>query len=106
MRLGWLEIVAIIVAVILILIVTRIVRGVRTISSTNESSNKISGEQITDRPQKRTQRLRIIGIIAILIGIISLLAGVSLFKWIYWSFLLAFLAVAIGFVMVLISRKR
>ncbi len=106
MRLGWLEIAIIIIAVILVILVTRIIRVGRTINNKRQTSTEMSAEQITGKPRKMTQRLRAIGIIIIISGIISLLAGVSLFKWVYWSFLWAFVAIAIGFVMVLMSRKR
>ena len=106
MRLGWLEIVIIIIAVILIFVVTRIVRVTRTINTTGETSTEMSTEHITSKPRKMTQRLRAIGISIIIIGIISLLAGVSLFKWVYWSFLGAFIAISIGLLMVLMSRRR
>ena len=106
MRLGWLEIVIIIIAIILILVVTRIVRVGRDITNTGGTSTKMSLEQTTGKPRKMTQRLRATGIIIIIIGIISLLAGVSFFKWAYWSFLWAFITIAIGFMMVFLSRKR
>ena len=54
MRLGWLEIVIIIIAVILILAVTRIVRAGRTINNTGETSTEMSVEQTTGKPTKMT----------------------------------------------------
>ena len=106
MRLGLLEIVIILIIIILILVVTRIVRVGRNITNTSKTSTEMSLEQTTGKPGGTTRRLRAMGITFIIVGIISLLAGVGLFKGIYWSLLWAFIAVAVGLIMIFISGKR
>ena len=105
MRLGPLEIGLIILVVLLILVVTRMVRA----GHHADQENKISGgiqEGKANEKAGRGRRLRILGIISILVGIILLSAGISLFKWVFWSYLWSFIVMAIGFVIIFISRKR
>jgi Ca2+/Na+ antiporter len=106
MRLGLLEIVIILIIITLFLVVTRIVRAGRNITNTDKTSPEMSPGQTTGKPGEMTQRLRAMGIIFIIVGILSLLAGIGLFKGIYWSLLWAFLAVAVGLIMIFISGKR
>ena len=105
MRLGPLEIGLIILVVLLILVVTRMVRT----GHHADQENKISGRIQEGKANEKTgrgRRLRILGIISILVGIILLSAGISLFKWVFWSYLWSFIVMAIGFVIIFISRKR
>ena len=106
MRPGLLEIAIILIVITLILVVTRIVRAERHTADKDDTSEEISVGQGTERSGKALQRLRAAGIIFLIIGLISLLAGVSLFKWVYWSFLWSFIAITIGFVMVIMSKKK
>ena len=107
MRLGLLEIVAIIIVVILILIVTRIIRARHNpTNNKDKTSNEVDTIPIRRQSGKARQRLRAAGIILIITGIISLLAGISLFRWIYWSYLWSFIAISVGFTMIVISRSK
>ena len=107
MRPGLLEIVAIIIVAILILVVTRITRARHnTTNNKSKTSTEIDAIPIARQPRKVRQRLRATGIILIITGIISLLAGISLFRWVYWSYLWSFIAISIGFTMILISRSN
>jgi len=106
MRLSLPEIVIILVVIILILIVTRIVRFRSNSTNEDRTSSYAPQGQVAVKQAKVFQRLRAIGLIFVVIGIVSLLAGISLFKWVYWSYLWAFIAIAIGFIMVLMSRNR
>ena len=106
MRLGLLEIVIILIVIILILVVTRIIRAGRQTTDKSNTPSEMLIEWGAKRPGKMLQRLRVLGIVSLIIGIISLLAGMSLFKWVYWSFLWSFIAIAIGFTMVLMSKKK
>ncbi len=104
MRLGLPEIVIILIIIILILVVTRIGRVRPNSTNENQASSDTPVEQVIEKRRKLLQRLRIPGIIFFIIGVSSLLIGISLFNWVYWSYLWALIAVAIGFVMVLMSR--
>ena len=106
MRPGLSEIIIILIVIILILVVTRIIRVGRNSTDKSKTSDEIPFEQVAKRSSKVLQRLRVTGIIFLIIGIISLLAGISVFKWLYWSYLWAFIAIAIGFAMVFVSRKN
>jgi len=106
MRPGLLEIIIILIVIALILIVTRIIRVRRNSTDKSKTSDKMPTEQVAGKSKKVFQRLKATGIIFLVIGIISLLAGISVFKWLYWSYLWAFIAIAIGFAMVFVSRKH
>ena len=106
MRLGVQEIATIIIVVVLVLVVVRIVGAGRKITKKGKTSGETPNEQVARGSGKVVQRLRAAGIIFIIIGIISLLAGMSMFKWVYWSYLWSFVAFGIGFAMVFISRKK
>ena len=106
MRPGLLEIIIILIVIVLVLVVTRIVRAGRNSNDKSKTSDEMPIEQVAGKSKKVLQRLRATGIIFLFIGIISLLAGISMFKWLYWSYLWAFIAIAIGFAMVFVSRKK
>ena len=106
MRFGLLEIIIILIVIVLVLVVTRIVRVRRNSTDKSKTSDEMPIEQVARKSKKVFQRLRATGIIFLFIGIISLLAGISVFKWLYWSYLWAFIAIAIGFAMVFVSRKK
>ena len=106
MRPGLSEIIIILIVIILILVVTRIVRVGRNSTDKSKTSDEIPIEQVAKRSSKVLQRLRVTGIIFLIIGIISLLAGISVFKWLYWSYLWVFIVIAIGLAMVFVSRKN
>ena len=106
MRLGLPEIAIVIVVVILILVVTRIVKARRSTTDKGKTSGEMPIEEVAKGSGKALQRLRALGIVFLIIGIISLLAGMSLFKWVYWSFLWSFIAMAIAFTMLFISKRK
>ncbi len=106
MRPGLLEIIIILIVIILVLVVTRIARTGRNRNDKSKASDKIPTKQVAGKSKRILQRLRATGIVFLVIGIISLLAGISVFKWLYWSYLWAFIAVAVGVVMVFMSRKK
>jgi len=106
MRLGPLEVSLIITVILLILVVTRIIRASPDGAEKNKARVQIPGGEFKGRVGVVRHRLKIAGIVFIFVGIVLLLAGLSLFKWVLWSYLLSFIAIAIGFMAVFISRKR
>lgn len=107
MRPGPLEIVLIIVAVIVVVVVARIVRSNRATARKNGAPPGDLPEATAPgnpgRPRRLLQRTGWAGII---IGILILLAAVSMFRWAFRSYLWAVIIIAVGAVIVFLSRKR
>ena len=106
MRLGLPEIIIIIVVVVVIVVVARIFKAGRSTNDKSKESGETPIEQVAKRPGKALQRLRVWGIVFVIIGVISLLGGMSMFKWAYWSYLWSFIAVAAGLTMLFVSKKK
>ena len=107
MRPGPLEIVIIIVVILLIAVVMRIIRvGQDTAEKSKKPSVEIPKRQVEERAGKVRHHLKLVGTVFILIGIVLLLSGIRLFQWVFWSYLLAFINITIGFGVVFLSRKR
>jgi hypothetical protein len=107
MRPDPLEIGIILVVVLLVAVIMRIVRFSRdTTAKGEESSVEIRKQKIDGRRGKGRRYLGLIGTAFILIGLFLLLSGINLFKWVLWSYLWSFIIVSIGFMMVLVSRKK
>ena len=51
-------------------------------------------------------RLKMAGIALVVLGIIALLLSVSLLKWIFWCNVLALIIVAIGLLIMFMTRHR
>ena len=99
MRLGFLEIGIIVVLVLLIFGITRMMRPGQNVPKREKQEGEKTGEV-------RHPRLRLSGIILIIVGIIILLVSVSLVKWIFWGGLWALIIVAIGLLVIIIARHR
>lgn len=95
MRFGLLEIGIIIAVVLVIFIATRMVRL---------GQSETPAEDGKREDNRKAGRLRITGIAFILIGIVALLVSVSLLKWILWGNLWAFIIIAIGLLIIYLSR--
>jgi len=103
MRLGPLEIVFIIVIIIAAAVITRIIRTGRGAARQNEESSVKPLERKTKRPRNFFRRT---GIAFVLTGIVVFLAGISMFRWALQSYMWSFIIIAIGFVILFLSRKR
>jgi len=107
MRPGLLEIVIIIVAIIAIVVITRIIRtGRGTARQKEESSVDIPGKPVQVKKSRTRSFLTRVGMALILAGGILLFAGITMFRWAFQSYWWAFIFVAIGLVLVFLSRKR
>jgi hypothetical protein len=89
MKIGPFEIVIIIVVLLVGLLVVRMAgaaRNIRNDSKVKASSIQNQGKnskKVSTRPTRRYVGLAGIGLI--IIGILLLLSGISLFKWVMWS---------------------
>ena len=107
MRLGLLEIVIIIVAIIAIVIVTRIIRTSRgTVRQNKESSVDIPGKPVQVKKSRTRSFLTRVGVALIVAGGILLFAGITMFRWAFQSYWWAFIFVAIGLVLIFLSRRK
>ena len=99
MRLGPQEVIVIIVIIIAAAVLTRIIRTSRL----SNQGNKDASEKKTNKPRSF---LRKSGFAFIGVGIILLLAGISMFKWALQSYMWSFMLIVIGLVIVLLFRKK
>ena len=107
MRLGPLEIVFIIVIIIAAVIIARIARRGRG----NSTEHDEPSVDITGRPRQRnTNRFqgffKRTGIGLVVAGIILLIAGIGMFQWAFQSYMWSFVIIAIGFILVLLTRGK
>ena len=110
MRIGPLEIVLILIVVMLVLLAVRVVRGdrpapVKDAGKGTKSSLEIPERQVEESTGKG-YGLQRTGIVFVLIAILLVLSAMNLFKWVMMSFTWAFIALAVGFAILFVSRKR
>jgi len=103
MRFGWLEIVLIIFVTIAVAIIARIVRPNRVPGGQNEKSARRIKAAANTRTSTFFNR---IGIVLIIAGGIALIAAASFFRLVLQSYLWAFLAIAVGVILLRFSRKN
>jgi len=54
----------------------------------------------------RRSRTQILGIVAIIIGVVILISTASMIKWVFWGPIGAFVIIAIGIVTIFMVRRR
>jgi len=106
MRLGILELGVVIAIILIIFLVARAIRGSR--SSPTKDDKSVAG-QTTDVDERtrenRRQTLRRTGIVFLAFAVITILACVSLFRWLMWGYAVFFITLAIGLMLMYISKK-
>jgi hypothetical protein len=100
-----LEIVLIIVVIIIIALIARIVRTGRGIAGRNGETNPDTATKSPEK-NKAASYLNRSGITLVIIGIIALVAAASLFRWVLQGYLWAFILIALGVMLVVLSRKK
>ena len=93
MRLGFWEIGIIVAVIIIIYIATRMMRS-------GQDGNR------KKKAEPKHPRLKLTGIALTILGIIFLLASVSLAKWIFWSNIWAFIILAAGVLIIFLTRRK
>ena len=107
MRIGPLEIRVIIIIILAILLVARIVRA-RSYDTerSKETPTDIVAGGAKDNPGRIQSYLKKLGIAFLVAGILSALAGASMFRMAVQGYAWAFGAVTIGFVLLFLVRKN
>ena len=107
MRPGPMEIAIIIAVIIGIAVITRILRT-RQVASRQDKESPAGkpARQVKKGTGKTRNSLTRTGIAFILAGGILLLAGITLFRWAFQSYWWAFIFVAIGLILVFLSRRK
>jgi membrane protein implicated in regulation of membrane protease activity len=107
MRLGLLEIVLIIAVIIAIAVIARIARSRGSTTSHKESTTPdITEKHPAGKPGRLWGFLNRTGIILVIGGIAAFIAAVSLFRMVLQSYLWAFILIAAGLILLLISRRK
>ncbi len=96
MRVGWLEIVLIIIVAIAATVIARI-------AGARRRDRKADGSEAGDRPGKTLQRA---GVGLIIAGIIGLIVAASVFRTLLQSYLWALIVIAAGTIALFIARRR
>ena len=107
MRLGILEIVVIIIVIIVVALITRILRGNRgAATQSKKPSAEVPASRVEERASRKRDLFRRAGIALTLIGIILLIAIIGMFRWAFQSYMWSFVIVAIGLVLLLLSKHK
>ncbi len=106
MRLGPLEIFLVIVVIIAIAVIARIVRTRSGTSESGEDTNGVTTTPAGDSTGNLRSLFNRTGIALIIGGIIFFLAAAGMFRYAFHSFGLAFIILAIGFIIVFLLRKK
>ena len=107
MQLGLLEIGIIIVVALVIYGLVRMMRLGQNVAKKNETPVGAAKQEDDKKPERvRHPRLQITGIALTLIGIIILLASVSLVKWFFWGSVWALIVIAVGLLIIFMIRRR
>ena len=106
MRPGIQEIIVIIAVVTIVGILTRVL-GARRTAAQKEQLSADTSTQPAERIKNRARRFPMrAGIALILLGFILLFAGVGMFRWAFQSYMWSFIIIAVGFLLVFVSRKK
>jgi hypothetical protein len=104
MKFGPLEIILIIVVIIAVAIIARIVRGGRiAAASLTRDTPTATNETTTSKIWAYLNRT---GIAMVIVGFLALVAAVSFFRWVLQSYLWGTVVIAIGLLLVFLSRKK
>jgi hypothetical protein len=105
MKPGPLEIILIIVVIIVVAIIARIVRGGRIAreASSSRDTPAATGKATTGKIWSYLNRT---GIAMVIVGFIALVTAVSFFRWVLQSYLWGVVVIALGFLLVFLSRKK
>ena len=103
MNFGLPEIILIIFVIIAVAVIARIVR---TRNSTSDSSEEAATTPTRNESGKLRSMLNRTGIALIIGGIIFFLVAASMFRYAFHSYGIAFIILAIGFVIVFLVRRR
>ena len=110
MRLSLLEIIIIVLVLLTVLVAVRIIGAGRSSQVKDTAKGKkysleIPGRQVEQSSRKGLQ-IKLAGVVFILVSILLVLAGMSMFKWVLKSYLWSFILLAIGLSIIFMSRKR
>lgn len=109
MKLGPLEIILIVIVGLLVLLAVRMIGAGRPViknaAKSKNSSLEIPQQQVAESAGRGNQ-VRLASVAFVIVAIIMLLTGMSLFKWVMKLYLWGFIFLAIGIVIFFVSRKR
>ena len=103
MKPGPLEIVLIIFVIIAIAVIARIIGPARKAPQENRKSNNASTGSNTEKYAKLLGRT---GIVLVIAGGITLIAGISMLQWVLHNYVLSFVLIVVGIIILIMSRRR
>lgn len=107
MRIGLLEIIVIAVIIIAIVLIARFARAKpEDITRNEEPPTYITTKPVKDSSGRIRYYSKRLGTAFIIAGILFALAGISMFRWALQGYVWAFVAMGLGFVLLLLSRRK
>lgn len=109
MRIGPLEIIAILILITAIALIARIARVKPDDTAQSKESptdTDITSRRVKDRPGRIRNYLKRLGIAFVVAGILFALAGISMFRWAVQGYGWAFVAMVLGFALLFLSKKK
>ena len=106
MKFGAMEIGIIIVIILIIFGVTQLRKASVNHAREQEYEPPVRTRRYRQRPRRSHHpRLQIAGFIVILVGILVLLSGLNMIKWVVWSPIAAIIIVALGLATIFMARR-
>ena len=109
MRLGPLEIILIVIIGLLVLLAVRMIGAgrpaIKEAAKSKNPSMEIPKQQVAESAGRGNQ-LKLAGVVFVLVSILLLLSGKSMFKWALNMYLWSFILLAIGMAILFFSRKK
>ena len=107
MRIGLLEIIVIAVIIITIVLIARFARAKpEDATQDEEPPTYIATKPVKDSSGRIRNYSKRLGIAFVIAGILFALAGISMFRWALQGYVWAFVAMGLGFVLLLLSRRK
>ena len=107
MRIGFLEIIVILIIIIAIFLIARMSRvKPDDTAPVKKSPTDIASWRVKGRPERIRDYLKRLGIAFVVAGILFALAGISMFRWAVQGYVWAFVAMVIGLALLFLSRKK
>ena len=107
MRIGLLEIIVAAIIITAIVLIARVTRAKpENMAQNEESPTDITDWQVRGRSGMMRNHLKRLGIAFVVAGILFALAGTSMFRWVIQGYIWALIAVVLGFILLLVTRRK
>jgi hypothetical protein len=106
MKPGILEIILVIVVIIVVVIIARIIRTRHTASPKKNTGTRTTVKSPGEKRDRLRNVLNRMGLAFVIGGIALLIASVTMFRYAFQSYVISFIIIVAGFVIIFVLRKR